>query len=113
MVLDVRDYDFAGGHIRGCLNRPASEFERDADVDAFIERELKPGVQTVVVHCALSQVRGPYCANRLRSRIASAGRAQPPQVVVMSRGFLGAAPIMRDGDENLVCVCQDASCAAS
>ena len=64
MVLDVRDYDFAGGHIRGCLNRPASEFERDADVDAFIERELKPDVQTVVVHCALSQVRGPYCANR-------------------------------------------------
>ncbi|KFM22925.1 hypothetical protein F751_6434 [Auxenochlorella protothecoides] len=64
VVLDVRDYDFEGGHIRGCINRPAASFDKDADVDKFIDTELGPGVKTVVVHCALSQVRGPYTAQR-------------------------------------------------
>lgn len=64
LVVDVRDSDFEGGHIRGCLNRPALNFDQDADVDEFIDRELKPGIKTVVMHCALSQVRGPHCAQR-------------------------------------------------
>lgn len=64
MVLDVRDYDFAGGHIKGCINQPAADFEDDTDVDKFIDQQLTPDVKTVIVHCALSQVRGPYCANR-------------------------------------------------
>ncbi|KAL6771241.1 hypothetical protein ACKKBF_B34490 [Auxenochlorella protothecoides x Auxenochlorella symbiontica] len=111
VVLDVRDYDFEGGHIRGCINRPAASFDKDADVDKFIDTELGPGVKTVVVHCALSQVRGPYTAQRLLSRIQkrSAAGSQSPEVVVMSRGWLGAAQIMAE-DEDLTCTCQDASC---
>lgn len=64
LVVDVRDSDFEGGHIRGCLNRPAFNFDRDADVDEFIDHELTPGIKTVIMHCALSQVRGPHCAQR-------------------------------------------------
>ncbi len=35
----------------------------DDDVEITI-REHLPGKETVIVHCALSQVRGPFCADR-------------------------------------------------
>lgn len=53
----------------------------------------------------------PLPSRRLLSRIQkrSAAGSQSPEVVVMSRGWLGAAQIMAE-DEDLTCTCQDASC---
>lgn len=90
LVIDVRDSDFAGGHIRGARNigdaasdcqlQPCPDAGGDADypcpspnaavsnfsddyrVDNVIE--MCRGMDTVVLHCYLSQQRGPFAAQR-------------------------------------------------
>jgi rhodanese-related sulfurtransferase len=52
-VVDVRDDDFAGGHVKGCLRAPFQEYEAGV---ADLVSKLKD-VPTVVFHCTLSQVR--------------------------------------------------------
>lgn len=51
-----------------------------------MEEHLGAGVERVVLHCMLSQQRGPYAARRLASRLGQAGRALP-HVLVMQGGF--------------------------
>lgn len=41
----------------------AAQFDEDAAVDGIIAR-LCRDIEVVVVHCYLSQQRGPYCAQR-------------------------------------------------
>ena len=110
-VIDVRDSDFVGGHIKGAKNIGAlpgrmlskfslqvaaqpvlptlselppsclaptqleltaryihccavsETFNDDNQVDKVVEAHCR-GADTVVVHCYLSQVRGPFCAQR-------------------------------------------------
>lgn len=64
MILDVRDEDFAGGHIKGCKNVPSYELSSEDELDKFITTHLSDGIDTVIVHCYLSQQRGPTCARR-------------------------------------------------
>lgn len=66
MVLDVRDDDFLGdGHIKNCINIPSYQLSDQAALDTFIEKRLIPSkVHTLVVHCYLSQQRGPLTARR-------------------------------------------------
>ncbi|KAF9180487.1 hypothetical protein BGZ50_006181 [Haplosporangium sp. Z 11] len=66
LVVDVRDTDYEGGHIPGCLNIPASELPEKLPI--LIE-EFKE-VPQLFFHCALSQVRGPKAANRWSAAIA-------------------------------------------
>ncbi|KAK1752237.1 arsenate reductase 2.1 [Echria macrotheca] len=64
-VIDVRDDDFIGGHIKGAKNVPSRTL--DAMLPTLV-RQLQDK-QTVVFHCALSQQRGPGAALRyLRER---------------------------------------------
>lgn len=63
-VLDVRDEDFRGGHIRGCLNIWSENFYEDEDVDALIQKHGLTRYKQVVVTCFMSQQRGPFCAKR-------------------------------------------------
>jgi rhodanese-related sulfurtransferase len=66
LVVDVREDDFAGGHITGCIHFPVDRWGSDYELDAFIEDQLcsRSDLETVVVHCYLSQQRGPFCARR-------------------------------------------------
>ncbi|BFZ62855.1 Cdc25 phosphatase Ibp1 [Saitoella coloradoensis] len=57
-IIDVRDDDFEGGHIHTATNVPSSEL---TGLLGDLVDELK-GVEKVVFHCALSQVRGPKAA---------------------------------------------------
>ncbi|ETV99261.1 hypothetical protein, variant 3 [Aphanomyces invadans] len=50
-IVDVRDVDFAGGHIRGAINVPEEHFHDDDEVDNFVE-EMK-SVPTVIFHCMM------------------------------------------------------------
>ncbi len=69
LVLDVRDEDFRGGHIAGCLNIWSEEFHEDASVDALIQKHsLAREYSCVVVTCFMSQQRGPFCARRWGAR---------------------------------------------
>ncbi|KAI9800817.1 MAG: hypothetical protein M1825_003600 [Sarcosagium campestre] len=65
VVIDVRDDDYIGGHIKGSRHVPTPSL--DARMPELI-RTLKD-VPTVVFHCSLSQQRGPTAALRyLRER---------------------------------------------
>ncbi|KAF3295299.1 hypothetical protein TWF132_001994 [Orbilia oligospora] len=102
-IVDVRDSDYIGGHLVGCLHRPSSTFS--IRLDSLIE-ELKDH-DKVVFHCALSQQRGPSAALRYvrekkaleaRKRIASSeedellyknvGKKVDQEVYVLEGGFV-------------------------
>ena len=59
-VVDVRDEDYVGGHIKGAQNVPSSSL--DYRIPELL-RTLKEK-EMVVFHCALSQQRGPAAARR-------------------------------------------------
>jgi len=81
VVVDVRDLDRAGGHIRGSVNIHAEDFIRNAPHHAAQWRDKK-----VVFHCMFSQQRGPRCA-RAFARVAS----QNTRVFVLVGGFRSMA----------------------
>lgn len=53
LVVDVRDDDYAGGNIKGCLNQPSRDFLMTVD---GLVKQIKE-VPIVIFHCALSQIR--------------------------------------------------------
>ncbi|KAK3374289.1 hypothetical protein B0T24DRAFT_290949 [Lasiosphaeria ovina] len=59
-IIDVRDDDYIGGHIRGAQNVPSRTI--DAMFPTLVRRHQDK--ETVVFHCALSQQRGPGAALR-------------------------------------------------
>ncbi|KAF2684534.1 Rhodanese-like protein [Lentithecium fluviatile CBS 122367] len=59
-IVDVRDSDHIGGHIRGSTWVPSSELDYKAPE---LVRTLKDK-EVVVFHCVLSQQRGPSAALR-------------------------------------------------
>jgi rhodanese-related sulfurtransferase len=59
-IIDVRDSDHVGGHIRGSTWVPSSELDYKTPE---LVRNLKDK-DTVVFHCVLSQQRGPNAALR-------------------------------------------------
>jgi len=60
-IVDVRDGDYKGGHIKGGLHYGSLTFD-----DTLPELVKKLGdTETVVVHCLFSQQRGPRCARKL------------------------------------------------
>lgn len=52
-VVDVRDDDFIGGNVKGCLRAPFQAY--DSEVVKLVPKLAD--VPIVVFHCALSQVR--------------------------------------------------------
>eukprot|EP00887_Chlorella_sp_A99_P004585 scaffold4.g4585.t1 len=100
VVLDVRDDDeVADGHIVGALNIPAHKFDEDVVVDFVIGSRLAQA-EMVVVHCYLSQQRGPYVARRIASRLEATGRPKP-EVAVLAHGWRRFSQVFGD-DEELV-----------
>ncbi|KAM7195355.1 Rhodanese-like domain containing protein [Naviculisporaceae sp. PSN 640] len=108
-IIDVRDDDYIGGHIKNAQNFPSHTL--DATLPTLIRQlEDKP---TVIFHCALSQQRGPgaalrYIRERDRLRAAKAAKASKQKsletadeqekekdsefeqtVYVLDRGFVG------------------------
>ncbi|KAG6828164.1 hypothetical protein H0H92_008931 [Tricholoma furcatifolium] len=85
IVVDVRDDDFAGGNIKGAINKPSNDFLRS--VDGLVQ-DTKD-IPLVVFHCALSQVRGPKAARiyeETRQNVLD-GKDIPHEVVVLRDGF--------------------------
>ncbi|KAJ1924537.1 Cdc25 phosphatase Ibp1 [Tieghemiomyces parasiticus] len=87
LVIDVRTDDYAGGHIPHGLNVPAHQFR---DFVPYILTNYAT-VPLFVVHCALSQVRGPKSARILREILADRAPTGPdavkPQVKVLRGGI--------------------------
>ncbi|OAA76543.1 Rhodanese-like protein [Akanthomyces lecanii RCEF 1005] len=89
-IVDVRDDDYIGGHIRGGIH--AASAQLDVMMPTLLRRLQDK--KTVVFHCALSQQRGPSAALRyLRERVVAADSETPgetdQEVLVLDRGFEG------------------------
>lgn len=85
-VIDVRDSDYIGGHIRGCQNVPTAT--HDYRMPELV-RTLKEK-DTIIFHCALSQQRGPSSALkylRERERLHGKDAEQNQKVYVLDGGF--------------------------
>lgn len=95
VVVDVREDDYHGGHIRGALNVPKYEF--GGRVAGLVERHGS-GKGTVVFHCMMSQIRGPYCARVFEQQLLASGadEAARPRVCVLAGGFQGFVRFWRD-----------------
>ncbi|XP_051152473.1 dual specificity phosphatase Cdc25-like [Andrographis paniculata] len=85
-VVDVRDdertYD---GHIAGSLH-----FANDTFQDKLANLvEATKDKDTVVFHCALSQVRGPTCARRFADYLAEIKDVGVKNIMVLESGYKG------------------------
>lgn len=59
-VVDVRDSDYFGGHIKRSYNFPSENFQET--LPELRRMLIENNIEDVVFHCALSQVRGPKAA---------------------------------------------------
>ncbi|CAK7205714.1 Cdc25 phosphatase Ibp1 [Sporothrix eucalyptigena] len=92
-IVDVRDDDYIGGHIKGSLHFASGSL--DATLPTLL-RKLQDA-ETVIFHCALSQQRGPGAALKYLREVstqqqkASGGivPSKPQTVYVLDRGFVG------------------------
>ena len=85
VVVDVRDGDFGeGGFVKGAVNVPSDTFRER--MGAVLEEHGDK--ETIVVHCMMSQMRGPTCATMLvQAMNAAEGKSFRANVVVMTGGF--------------------------
>mmetsp|Transcript_5540 Transcript_5540/g.9656 ORF Transcript_5540/g.9656 Transcript_5540/m.9656 type:complete len:129 (-) Transcript_5540:16-402(-) len=83
-VIDVRDEDYEGGHIPGCRNVPAFEFERRVE---GLAKEFAGTEKLLVFHCWLSQQRGPTCARRMLEYLAANHPDHKCKVGLLEGGF--------------------------
>ena len=89
-IVDVRDSDHIGGHIKGSTWIPSSTL--DFRIPELL-RDLKDKDQ-VIFHCALSQQRGPSAAlryarerERLAGKLVGGGDEKKQQICVLVGGF--------------------------
>ncbi|CAK9145986.1 unnamed protein product [Ilex paraguariensis] len=102
-VIDVRDdersYD---GHIAGSLHFASDTF---SDKMPSLIQAVQ-GKDTIVFHCALSQVRGPKCARRFSEYLTEMKEhAGIKNIMVLERGYNGWEASGRP-----VCRCSDIPC---
>lgn len=89
-VIDVRDSDHIGGHIKGSSWIPTSEL--DARIPELVR--LHRDKDKVVFHCMLSQQRGPSSALKFARALQTVAQKEKqaqdvtwPQVCVLEGGF--------------------------
>ncbi|KAJ1823110.1 Cdc25 phosphatase Ibp1 [Coemansia sp. RSA 2599] len=105
VVIDVRDEDYRGGHIRGSVNVPAHELSKKAP--ALVRKYEK--VPLMIFHCALSQVRGPKSAriygDAVQDALVAASRDSPlfdQEINVLRGGFNSWLYRFKDTEPELI-----------
>ncbi|CDR47951.1 CYFA0S40e00298g1_1 [Cyberlindnera fabianii] len=82
LVVDVRDSDYVGGHIKDSLHIPSPAFTLQVE-DLISKANDK---DDIVFHCALSQQRGPSAAMKFL-RSVPIGFLDDKNVWVLRGGF--------------------------
>lgn len=88
LVVDVRDADRAGGHIKGSKNVTAANLK--SNVQRYVQEWRH--FDKIVFHCMFSQVRGPSCAlafQRAAQATQPTDNSSSPQVYILQDGFIG------------------------
>ncbi|KAJ3306304.1 hypothetical protein HDV03_000227 [Kappamyces sp. JEL0829] len=85
LIVDVRSEQerLECGWIPGSVNIPSTQFE--GETLAQVRQELKT-VPNLYFHCALSQVRGPKCAQKYVTHINQSDEHSASQSVLVLRG---------------------------
>ncbi|KAL8227055.1 hypothetical protein R6Q57_016887 [Mikania cordata] len=104
-IVDVRDdersYD---GHISGSLHFASDSFQDR--IPNLVQAAKAKGKDTLVFHCALSQVRGPKCARRFADYLAERKEeAGIKNIMVLERGYNGW-----EASGKPVCRCTGGTC---
>ncbi|XP_076897790.1 dual specificity phosphatase Cdc25-like [Bidens hawaiensis] len=104
-IVDVRDdersYD---GHIAGSLHFASDSFQDR--IPNLVQTAKAKGKDTLVFHCALSQVRGPKCARRFADFLAEGkDDAGIKSIMVLERGYNGW-----EASGKPVCRCSGPTC---
>lgn len=96
VIIDVRDTDYAGGHIRSAVNITEDNFMDDDDVDALVN--MYKDKDAIVFHCMMSQVRGPSCAKRFKARmeVILEEATHKPRVLILHGGYERFREIYKD-----------------
>ncbi len=105
VIVDVRDGDFAGGHIKGCTNIPSLQINDEyRAIDKLIDQYKAAPATTFVFHCMKSQQRGPAAAQRFVDRINERGLPAGMSVPTVSilRGGYEAWEMRYETDSGLV-----------
>ncbi|KAG8693948.1 hypothetical protein FRC08_008795 [Ceratobasidium sp. 394] len=100
VVVDVRDDDFIGGNIVGCVRAPADTYL--ATVDDLVTKTKD--VPKMIFHCSLSQQRGPKAARiyaETRNNRLNPGETSQQEVYVLRGGFTEFQALFKD-DPKLV-----------
>mmetsp|Transcript_66132 Transcript_66132/g.123395 ORF Transcript_66132/g.123395 Transcript_66132/m.123395 type:complete len:232 (-) Transcript_66132:106-801(-) len=82
-IIDLRSYDYAGGHVRGSIQVPHGHIWNQSQLDQVIAR--LSGAQKVVFHCMISMHRAPQCAKIYKQRLMQMGRHQ--EVAILRGGY--------------------------
>ncbi|QRV92463.1 Dual specificity phosphatase, catalytic domain [Ceratobasidium sp. AG-Ba] len=86
VVVDVRDDDFIGGNIVGCVRAPSNNYL--TTVDSLVTKTQD--VPKMVFHCSLSQQRGPKAARiyaETRNNRLNSGDVPQQEIYVLQGGF--------------------------
>jgi len=81
VVVDLRTFDYPGGHIRGSLQVPAAGVVLRTDEVV----SLLADYNTVIFHCMLSMHRAPQCAQIYKMRLIALGCHQ--HVAILEGGY--------------------------
>ncbi|KAJ7134892.1 Rhodanese-like domain-containing protein, partial [Mycena epipterygia] len=104
LVVDVRDDDYPGGHIKGALNLPSQKFKvPDAQEVKDLVQDTAD-VPIMVFHCALSQARGPKAAriyhetrnDLIKTKQLKVAQPEVQKVWVLRNGFDEFGPRFKD-----------------
>lgn len=81
IVVDLRTFDYAGGHIRGSMQIPSTGLVVRTDEVITLLAEYS----VVIFHCMLSKHRAPHCARIYKRRLMELGRQQ--HVAILEGGY--------------------------
>jgi rhodanese-related sulfurtransferase len=85
IIVDVREEDYRGGHVTGCLHIPYDEFQATVSEVAKAHR----GANKVVFCCMNSQVQSPSCAALFLNKLTEEPSQKRPDVYVLIGGIQG------------------------
>ena len=97
--MRLQDFN-EGGHIISAYNIPLDNFSDPGILHRIVERVSSNHVKKIVVHCMMSQVRGPKAARILAKALHDEGHTLP-EVFVLRRGFSMFASLFK-GDPELI-----------
>lgn len=102
VIIDVREEDRRGGHIKSSLHIPAPTFRADPSKYLY----LCDKSDRIIFHCMYSQVRGPTCAavfaNAIEKAMEHGSVKNVPEVVVLEGGFQAFAAAVSSDQSDLL-----------